>query len=366
MVSAFPKKLPIFPAARLRSAVAFLVCITVSIVSVSSAAPVAGWDTTKIEGREYVSIASIKNFYNFAEMARSGNSIILKRGVRLADPEREKANKNKLVEVKFKIGGYDCLMNNVKFVFSHPIEAQGEKTYVSRVDLGKLIDPVLRPNFIPNAGDFRTVIIDPGHGGKDPGATNPFGTEARYNLKVSGMIKKKLEEKGYKVVMTRNSDVFLSLQERVEFANAIKEEAVYISVHFNSGGPSARGIETFTLSPPGVSHYGSDFKASDNQARNGNEHDSANIALATSVHGSLLWELGKNTLDRGIKRARFSVLSGVRHPAILLEGGFLSHPYEARLIEKEAYQMAIVNAVVKAVGKYRFAVTSKPGVPQKN
>ncbi len=330
----------------------FLACIAVSVVSLKSATPAAGWDTAKIDGREYVSVESVKRFYNFTKLSRSGGSVVLE---------------NPKVKMQLKVGGYDCLMNNVKFVFSHPIEVQGEKIYVSRVDLGKLIDPVLRPNFIPNAGDFRTVIIDPGHGGKDPGATNPFGTEARYNLKVSGMIKKRLEEKGYKVVMTRSSDVFLSLQERVEFANAIREEAVYVSVHFNSGGnSSARGIETFTLSPPGVSHYGSDFKASDNQTRNGNEHDSANIALATSVHGSLLMELGKNTLDRGIKRARFSVLSGVRHPAILLEGGFLSHPYEARLIENEAYQTALVNGVVKAIGKYRFAVGGKPATAPRN
>lgn len=325
--------------------------MTLSVLSLSSAAPAAGWDVAKIDGREYVSVESIKSFYSFTRISRSGGSVVLD---------------NPKVKMQLKVGGYDCLMNNVKFVFSHLIVAQGEKVFVSRVDLGKLIDPVLRPNFIPNAGDFRTVILDPGHGGKDPGATNPFGTEARYNLKVSGMIKKKLEEKGYKVVMTRNSDIYQSLQERVDFANAIKENAVYVSVHFNSGGRSARGVETFTLSPPGVSHYGSDFKASDNQTRTGNEHDSANIALATSVHGSILMELGKNTLDRGIKRARFSVLSGVRHPAILLEGGFLSHPYEARLIENEAYQTAIANGVVKAIGKYRFAVGSKPASVPKN
>ena len=125
-------------------------------------------------------------------------------------------------------------------------------------------------------------------------------------------------------------------------------------------------IETFTLSPPGVSHYGRDFKEADNVTRAGNEHDSANIALATSVHGSILRRLGKNTLDRGIKRARFSVLSGVRHPAILLEGGFLSHPYEARLIENEAYQNAIAAGIVDAIAKYRLAVGKNPAAPPQN
>src|SRR5690606_21932061 len=113
---------------------------------------------------------------------------------------------NPKVKMELKVGGNECLMNSVKFVFSNNIESQGDKVYVSRVDLSKLIDPVLRPKFIPNAGDFRTVILDPGHGGKDPGTTNPLGTEANYNIKVAGLVKKRLEAQGYKVVMTRNSD----------------------------------------------------------------------------------------------------------------------------------------------------------------
>ena len=197
----------------LKRAAALLIFMAVTIVPGRSATPAASWDVTKIDGREYVSLDSVKSFYNFIRMYRSGNSVILE---------------NPKVKMQLKIGGNECLMNNVKFVFSNNIESKGDKTYVSRVDLGKLIDPVLRPNFISNAGDFRTVILDPGHGGKDPGATNPYGTEANYNIKVAGMAKKKLEEKGYKVVMTRNSNVYQSLQQRVEFANAVKESAVLL------------------------------------------------------------------------------------------------------------------------------------------
>jgi N-acetylmuramoyl-L-alanine amidase len=308
---------------------------------------VSGWEIAKIEGRDHVSTDSMKRFYGFTKLTRSGTSVVLE---------------NAKVEMRMKIGGHECLMNGVKFVFTHPVAAIGDKAYVSRMDLAKLIDPVLRPNFIKNAGDFRTVILDPGHGGKDPGATNSLGTEAGYNLKVAEKTKALLTAKGYKVVMTRDSNRYLSLQERVDFANAIREDAVFISIHFNSGGRNARGIETFTLSPPGVAHYGRGVVAADNQQRAGNEHDSANIALATSVHGCLLRRLQKHTFDRGIKRARFSVLSGVRHPAILLEGGFMSHSYEARLIANETYQNALANGIVDAVAKYRFAVSAKPPV----
>ncbi len=308
------------------------------------ASPAAGWDIAKIEGRDYVSLDSIKRFYNFSNLTRSGNSLLLE---------------NPKVEMKLKIGGCECLMNGVKFVFTHKVTTIGDKAYLSRMDLSKLIDPVLRPNFIKAAGDFRTVILDAGHGGKDPGAVNSIGTEAFYNLKVAGRTKSLLEAKGFKVVMTRNSDRYLTLQERVNLANAVRENAIFISIHFNAGGRDARGIETFTLSPPGVSHYGRGLIAADAQARTGNHHDSANIALATSVHGSLLRRLQKHTFDRGIKRARFSVLSGVRHPAILMEGGFMTHQNEARLIDNDAYQNALANGIVDAVIKYRYAVAPK-------
>lgn len=326
--------------------VAFLLALSLTLPhAVAQDGQAAGWETVKIEGRDYVSVESIKKFYSFSKLIRTGSDVALE---------------NKKVEMRLKVGANECLMNNVKFVFSHAVATSGNGVYVSRIDLAKLIDPVLRPNFIRNAGDFRTVILDAGHGGKDPGATNPYGTESTYTLQMMQRVKGLLESKGFKVVMVRDSDRYLSLQERVNVANAVKENAIFVSMHFNSGGRHARGIETFTLSPPGVSHYGRGLIASDAQAKTGNEHDSANIALATALHGSVLRRLGDNTLDRGIKRARFSVLSGVRHPAVLFEGGFMSHPYEARLIGNEAFQAAMAAGMVDAIAKYRFAVGRRP------
>lgn len=345
----FPKKTPFLLEWILTSQACLCACLLLGVSLFANAATVGGWEVRKLEGRDYVSTKSMKRFYGFTKLTRSGNSVVLE---------------NAKVEMKLKIGGNECLMNGVKFVFTNSVASIGGVAFVSRMDLAKLIDPVLRPNFIKNAGDFRTVILDPGHGGKDPGATNSLGTEASYNLKVASYAKAGLEKKGFKVVTTRDSNRYLSLQQRVNLANGVRENAVFVSIHFNSGGRgggrSARGIETFTLSPPGVSHYGRGFVASDNQVRQGNQHDSANIALATSVHGSILQRLGKHTFDRGIKRARFSVLSGVRHPAILMEGGFMTHSYEARLIDSATYQKLIAAGIVNAISKYRYAVGVKP------
>lgn len=309
----------------------------------------ASWDMVKVGGRDYVSVESIKRFYGFTKLTRTGKSVVLE---------------NAKVQMQLTVGGYECLMNNVKFIFSNSVEASGNGVYVARMDLAKLIDPVLRPNFIKSAGNFQTVILDAGHGGKDPGATNPLGTEANYNMRLAARLKKLLEAKGFKVKMIRESDRFYSLQERVNIANSVTENAIFLSIHHNSGGRAARGIETFTLSPPGVSHYGSNLKASDAQERTGNHHDSANIALATALHGSVLRRLGTNTFDRGIKRARFSVLSGVKHPAVLFEAGFMSHPHEARLIANDSYQAAVAAGIVDAIVKYRYAVGRTSTAPK--
>jgi N-acetylmuramoyl-L-alanine amidase len=308
------------------------------------------WEVTKVDGRDYVTTRSMKRFYapiyGPIDHRQEGKKVILE---------------NRKILITMTVGEQTCIMNGVKFVFSHPVLEKDGLALVSLMDLAKLIDPVLRPNYIRNGGQFSTVIIDPGHGGKDGGATNAFGKEKDYNLEVALQLRAMLQAQGYRVVMTRDRDVFLSLKQRVEIANAVKERAIFISIHFNSGArKEASGIETFTLSPPGIAHYGQGVKPSDQKARMGNLNDSANIALATSVHGSILRQLSKHTVDRGIKRARFNVLSGVKHPAILLEGGFMTNPVEARLIATPKYQDTLARGVIEAIARYRVAV----GVPR--
>ena len=313
------------------------------------------WETRTINGREYVAVDGMKDFYSFDSIKRSGTQIILDK----TDPK----DKRKGVLLTLRTGSQECFMNKVKFVFSYQVEDSGGRAWISRIDLAKLVDPVLRPNYIANAGAFDTVIIDAGHGGKDPGATNGIGTEASYNLDVAERLRKLLIAQKYKVIMTRDSNRYLTLQERVDVANRVQGNAIFISIHHNSGGSAARGLETFTLSPVGVSHYGRGLNSSDFQTRTGNSHDSANVALATAVHGRVSRRLGKNTFDRGIKRARFSVLTGVKHPSILIECGFMTHQLEARLIHNEAYRNAVATGIAEAVKTYQGAVSRKPTAP---
>lgn len=309
----------------------------------ASGAP-AGWETIRHNGQDYVTVRSIKEFYGFDSMKKNGSFLELE---------------NSAVKMRLSVGGQEVFMNNVKFIFSFKILPHNGRYLVSRIDLGKLVDPVLRPSYIPTSTPFNTVIIDPGHGGTESGTVNQYGLEKNYNLKVARMLKSELEARRFKVIMTRDSDRTISLSDRVKFANRF-QNAIFISIHFNSGGRGrAQGIETFTLSPAGVAHYGRGLRPDDYLTRKGNAQDSANIALATAVHGTCLIKTGRP--DRGIRRARFSVLTNVNHPAILLEGGFMSNSHEARLIANPVYQKTIARSIADAVVKYRLATTRRIG-----
>lgn len=310
------------------------------------------WRTQSHRGQAYVPLSQIRDVYRFDHLAHSGNKVILK---------------NKEVTLSFETGGQRVLIDDVKFIFTYPLRPfPGLGYHVSVTDLVKVLDPILRPYKAENIGNFDTVIIDPGHGGKDAGAINRLGTEAGYNLKVALRVRERLRKRGFKVVMTRDSDVYLSLSERVTLANRY-DKAVFVSIHFNSiAGRSrhqARGIETFALSPRGVAHYGRSLKQSDFESKVGNNQDSANIALATAVHWGAIQKFaraGFRVPDRGIRRARFSVLTGIKHPAILLEGGFLSHPIESQHIDNIAYQKTLGNAIADSLFAYRNAVSEPP------
>lgn len=160
--------------------------------------------------------------------------------------------------------------------------------------------------------------------------------------------------------MIRETDVFHSLQKRVAIANRYND-AIFVSIHFNAASrTSASGIETFTLSPKGVAHYGKSVKRSDYQTRRGNFQDSANIALASAIHSRLIVRTKAAKVDdRGIKRARFSVLSSIKHPAILVEGGFMSNPEEAKWINKPVYQNTVAVAISEGVFNYKKALNAR-------
>ena len=216
-----------------------------------------------------------------------------------------------------------------------------------------VIEPVLRPSKIKGAEKVNTIVLDAGHGGHDRGALSPYGCEADFTLDVVQRTRALLMQAGFKVVLTRSNNTFISLNERTRIANQYAN-ALFISVHFNSGG-AGTGLETYTLAPRGVPSMMADGpRVSDLDQCAGNGNDAQNMALATATHASLV--VRSRMFDRGIKRARFVVIRDITIPGVLIEGGFLSNLYDAKLVATPTYRQQMASCILQAVQNYRRAV----------
>jgi N-acetylmuramoyl-L-alanine amidase len=215
-------------------------------------------------------------------------------------------------------------------------------------------------NFYPLAlGTFsipkpvRILVLDPGHGGSDPGSLTPEKLyEKDLTLDWALRIEKLLAGTSWKVVLTRRDDRELSLMDRVAIADHNNAD-IFISLHFNSleksGARDESGIETFCLTPAGApSNVTRGFEDDPRRYFPNNEFDSANILLASRIQESLVKASGRR--DRGVRRARFmTVLREQRRPAVLVEGGFLSSAVEGKLILDPAYREQIAIGLCNAL-----------------
>lgn len=318
----------------------YLICALAAFLTLSaetaSAAP-RRWDVTSINGTEYVRVKDLCDFYRFSP--RKGRSGFVSYGA---------GNRT----VSLRANRQDFYVNNYRYILSYPVRRIGSELYISTTDIKKLVDPVLRPRYSTEASTVRTVVIDPGHGGHDAGAVSPWAREKDCNLAVALKLRDKLVARGYKVVMTREDDRFLTLQQRVRIANRIPD-SVFVSIHHNSSGRHATGIETFTLAPHGTTSPFARTRRFEELA--GNDQDSENIALATSIHSRAIKSTGAD--DRGIQRARFSVLCTICRPAILFEGGFVSNPEEGRRIVTEDYQNKLADSICDGIVNYTAVVS---------
>lgn len=323
-----------------RTCLSLLACTLILLGGGARAIP-ASWPEQTINGIQYTSIDALRSFFAFSPLKESH------RGYRCIG--------SKGMKFEYRPGSQDVYLNNLKFVLSYPIAANASgEAMIAALDVDKVIAPVVRPQYIKTAGQLRCVVIDAGHGGRDAGACNGPIREADLNLAVAKKLKSLLLKSEFQVVMTRETDVFLTLQQRVDIANRYND-AIFVSIHHNSSRSSASGIETFTLAPQGTT---SPFaRTLRNQALTGNRQDSTNIALAAAVHSTAI--LYTKALDRGIQRARFSVLCTVRHPAILFEGGFVTNPRESRLLCSADYQNALALALHNGIVRYRRVMQNK-------
>jgi N-acetylmuramoyl-L-alanine amidase len=224
--------------------------------------------------------------------------------------------------------------------------------YLHTLDLNKTVQPLLQADGPPVLSQNSVIVIDPGHGGENAGTRSILGNhyEKEFTLDWGLRLQALLLSNGYKVYLTRSNDNDLALSNRVAVA-AQRKADLFISLHFNSAGPNDNeaGLETYCLTPAGMpSSLTRGFPDEVHQAFPNNSFDAQNLWLALRIHRALLQVNGHH--DRGIRRARFpGVLRNQQRAAILVEGGYLSNPQEARLISDPAYRQKLAEAVAKAL-----------------
>ncbi len=329
-----------------RDIISRVIPVFLMIATALSATQQGDWTLYKIEGRDYVTMENVAEFYGMNAVHRVGE-----KGFEVRSGSRS---------LRGEAQSKEFFINNIKFILSFPVVDHEGHLCMSRMDLTKLIEPVMRPSKIAGADNVTTVVLDAGHGGHDNGAWSPYGSEKTFTLDVVFRLKKLLEAQGYKTVLTRSSDRFVSLYDRARIANRYKN-AIFISVHFNSGG-AGTGLETYTLAPRGVPSMMADGPSVNDLVQcAGNVNDSQNMALATATHAAMI--VRSRLYDRGIKRARFVVIRETKIPAVLVEGGFLSHSFDAKIIATPEYRQQMATSIVLAINNYRRAVSAGTANP---
>lgn len=275
-------------------------------------------------------------------------------------PSRELRLQNRQVTLGFDADSREASWNGLRLFLGEPVRVRQRSLYVARTDLQSILQPLISPAAAKAPGRLRLIVIDAGHGGADTGAVNRALRlqEKNLTLDVARRLKRNLEARGFRVALTRATDVRLAaqqaadLEKRVQVANRAGAD-LFVSIHFNSlpDNSVVSGVETYALTPAGQrSTAAQSARRSDVVKQPGNRHDHWNTVLAAAIHRQLVHGLG--AVDRGLKRARFAVLRTIRCPAVLVEGGFLSNRTEARNIGSAAYRQELAGAIGDGIQDY--------------
>jgi len=304
----------------------------------TAATAFAGVRTVTSHGRSYVTLPNLAAYY----------------GMTVTQPAKKRVRlQNKYNKIEFETESRSVWINGTLVALSEPVSKVGWSWAIDTTDFNKTIEPVARPTqFLKNAGT-RTVVLDPGHGGDDKGASSPRNVqEKKVALDVANRVRNRLEARGINVELTRESDRTLDLDSRCRKAAALKADLM-VSIHANSAGKNrdVRGAETFVLALPGrysSNSYGGGKLPADTNP--GNRYDVANMALSYRIQQNLIKATGQE--DRGIKRARFEVLRDAPCPAALVEMAFMSNPKDEAIVIDPAGRDRIARGIADGIAAY--------------
>ena len=277
---------------------------------------------------------AIENQLNNVIKENENKNIIFEDGIVLEIGET--VNLNDIVSTNIEEATVNADNENVLEINDDEITAIGEGTVFLSIEENNnvhIIEVYVEDSAMPyvltraavNNRDHYVVYIDPGHGGSDPGASGNGIIEKELNLQLAIKVRDKLRSQDVEVVMSREDDVYVSLQERAMQANSVTPDA-FVSIHNNSfDGSSANGIETFYTK-------------------------SIDKSLADGIQSRLI--ANTNAANRGVKLGKLYVTRKTNMPAVLVEGGFMTNPTEAEKLKTDSYQEAIANAIVDGTMNY--------------
>ncbi len=297
--------------------------------------------TVRLGGEEYVEARAV--------FARFGlKPVVLEAGRRLRF-------ESAWSKIELEADRREALVNGLRVFLGAPVLVHRRTLHLSKIDADRLFTPILRPaTYAASAPALKTIVVDAGHGGRDTGTQNPRLKldEKGVTLDVARRLQVLLEREGYQVVLTRTDDRFVDLEERAAIANRAKAD-LFVSIHFNAvaNAPTVRGTETYIMTPR---HHASTQPERDKSMvptlYPGNARDVWNAVLGYQIHRQLLDQLG--TFDRGLKRARFKVLTLLDCPGVLIESAYLSNDAEAEKVRTASYRDRLAEAIAAGIRAY--------------
>lgn len=255
----------------------------------------------------------------------------------------------------FQVGSTVAHWNGLQVRLGYAPQWVDQEVWMHGLDLTKQVRPLLGPVQLRLQNPPR-IVLDPGHGGQNTGARSIFDGRWEKDLTLDWALRVRamLISRGWQVILTRQTDVDVPLSRRVQVAEEAGAD-VFLSFHFNAveNGNHVSGLETYCLTPTGMpSSIQRGFEDDPTTIHPNNAWDDANFQLAVLLHRVLQQHTG--LADRGVRRARFmTVLQGQNRPAVLLEGGYLTHPEDARRIADPAFRHRLAEAVVEALSCLR-------------
>jgi N-acetylmuramoyl-L-alanine amidase len=310
------------------------------LLTAAAQAPLSRMDRSWMFGAEYVQLD---------DWARANGG-----QVRWVVPKQELKVVLPAGSLGFLVDARRVTLKGVHVWLSAPVVLRGSSAYAASADLTATIHPLLFPPRPAVGRQVRTIVLDPGHGGKDPGNQEGRRQEKQYTLQLAKDVRDLLTKAGYRVVLTRNFDSYLAPELRPQVARQ-RQADLFISLHLNSadgpGGSAVKGAEVYCLTSANAYSTNDRSEQGRREWQTGNRNDQRNIQLAYQIQRSLVERAGSD--DRGVKRARFAVLKHAEMPAVLVEAAFMTNPGDARKIYDSVQRRSLAQAIVDGVQAYK-------------